>query len=61
MAFEGRESNRVPDALAEIVPDVGAKIKQEPLARVRSLFPTSNLLLPSTVYTHFNTFLVLTV
>ena len=51
----------MPDVLGEIVPDVGAKIKQELPSRVRSLFPTSNLLLPSTVYTHSNTFLVLTV
>ena len=25
LAFEGRESSRVPDVLGEIVPDVGAK------------------------------------
>ena len=26
LAFEGRESSRVPDVLGEIVPDVGAKV-----------------------------------
>ena len=26
LTFEGRESNRVPDVLGEIVPDVGAKV-----------------------------------
>ena len=28
MAFEGRESSRVPDVLGEIVPDVGAKCEK---------------------------------
>ena len=28
MAFEGRESSRVPDVLGEIVPDVGAKVSE---------------------------------
>ena len=26
LAFEGRESSRVPDVFGEIVPDVGAKV-----------------------------------
>ena len=29
LAFEGRESSRVPDVLGEIVPDVGAKVRSE--------------------------------
>ena len=28
MAFEGRESSRVPDVLGEIVPDVGARVRK---------------------------------
>ena len=28
MAFEGRESSKVPDVLGEIVPDMGAKVSE---------------------------------
>ena len=33
LAFEGRESSRAPDVLGEIVPDVGAKVRESAKAK----------------------------